>query len=130
MSQTAKTMHSVFIDVVRTLEMLILKSRMYTIFTIQVLYEMDKLCLLEINRNDVFLTTSSVVCTICKMKTQTLISLQKWRHTYMLKRECVSFKQAELWGLHPPPSPWASKMSEALSACLITCSRAGNSAPL
>lgn len=28
------------------------------------------------------------------------------------------------------PSLWASKMSKALSACLITCSRAGNSAPL
>lgn len=81
MSQIAETMHSVFIDVVRTLKMLILKSRMYTIFTIQVLYEMDKLRLLEINRNDVFLTTSSVVCRIYKMKTQTLISSQKWRHT-------------------------------------------------
>lgn len=30
----------------------------------------------------------------------------------------------------PPPSPWASKVSEALTACLIICSRTGNSAPL
>lgn len=80
MSQTADIMHSVFIDVVSTLKMLILKSHMYTIFTIQVLYEMDKLRLLEINRNDVFLTTSSVVCRIYKMKHR-LISSQKWRHT-------------------------------------------------
>lgn len=81
MSQTAKTIHSVFIDVVRTLKMLILKSHVSAIFTIQVLYEMDEFRLLEINRNDVFLTTSSVVCRIYKMKTQTLTTLQKWRRT-------------------------------------------------
>lgn len=81
MSQTAETIHSVFIDVVRTLKMLILKSRMSAIFTIQVLYEMDEFHLLEINRNDVFLTTSSIVCRIYKMKTQTLTCSQKWRRT-------------------------------------------------
>ena len=80
-SQTAEAMHSVSNDVVRTPKMLILKSGMFTVFTTQVLYEMDKLCLLEINRTDVFLTTSLVLCRLCKMNAQSLLSLRKWRHT-------------------------------------------------
>ena len=68
------TMHSMFNDVARTLKMLVLKSHMY-IFTVQVPYDMDELYVLEINRNDAFLTTNLVLCRILKMKTQTLTSL-------------------------------------------------------
>lgn len=66
---------------------------------------MDKLCLLEINRN-VLLTTNLVLRRILKVKTQTLISFQKCRHIYMLKkRESFILVSRRLDHLPPPQLP-------------------------
>lgn len=68
---------------------------MYNVFTVQVPYDTGELCVLEISRHDVFLTTNLVLCRILKLKTQTLYILIEIK-THMLKKECFLFVSTAL----------------------------------
>ena len=77
---------------------------MYNIFTVQVSYDMGELCVLEISRYDVFLTTNLVLCRILKLKTQTLYILIEIKTQLHVEERVFHFSKHS-FGAPAPTTP-------------------------
>lgn len=77
---------------------------MYNIFTVQVPYDMGELCVLEISRYDVFLTTNLVLCRILKLKTQTLYILIEIKTQLHVEERVFRFSKHSFGAPAPTPS--------------------------